>query len=95
MTFKQNLFINKYLNYRNATKAVLEVYDVRNRNSAAVIGCRLLRNTNVKSEINRILEAEESIPSQIVILINNVLNYGSTREQLSVINVVLKLYGIL
>ena len=95
MTIKQQLFIRKYLEIKNATKAVLNVYSVKNRNSAAVIGCRLLRNVNVQREISSILESEESILSRTVKLIDNVTKYGSAREQLKVTQMVLKLYGLL
>lgn len=95
MTLKQTLFVKEYLEHRNATKAVLNAYDVKNTNSAAVIGCKLLRNVKVHGEISRILEAEGSTLSRVVALIDNIMKYGSTREQLKVIQVVLKLYGLL
>lgn len=95
MTIKQKLFIKQYLEHRNATKAALNVYDAKNTNSAAVIGCNLLRNIKVQGEISRILEAEGSVLSRTVKLIDNVSNSGSPREQLKVIQVVLKLYGLL
>lgn len=95
MTLKQKLFIREYLEYRNVTKAVLNVYDVKNTNSAGVIGCRLLRNVKVQEEISRILEAEGSVLSRVVALIDNVMKYGSGREQIKVIQIVLKLYGLL
>lgn len=95
MTIKQKLFIKKYLEYRNATKAVLEIYEVKNTNSAAVIGYNLLRNINVRRELERITEAKESIPSRIVTMMDNVMTVGSTREQLKMTQVVLKLYGLL
>ncbi len=95
MTLKQRLFIKKYLELRNATQAVLKVYDVKSRNSAAVIGCRLLRNVNVRQEIDRTIETDGSIPSRIVELIDNVYKYGSIREQLKTAQLILKIYGLL
>ncbi len=95
MTIKQQLFIRKYLEIKNATKAALKVYDVKNTNSAAVIGCRLLRNVNVQKEISSVLEADDSILTRTVKLIDNVMKYGSGREQIKVITIVFKLYGLL
>ncbi len=95
MTLKQKLFIKEYLEHRNATKAVLNVYDAKNSNSAGVIGSRLLRNVKVNEEIKRILEVEGSVQSHTVKLIDYVSNYGSPREQLKAIQIVLKLYGLL
>lgn len=95
MTIKQQLFVRKYLELRNATKAVLEAYDVKNTNSAAVIGCRLLRNVNVRREIDRTIETEGSIPSRIVELIDNVYENGSVREQLKIAQLIFRFYGLL
>lgn len=95
MTIKQQLFVRKYLELRNATKAVLEAYDVKNTNSAAVIGCRLLRNVNVRREIDRTIETEGSIPSRIVKLIENVSENGSTSDQLKVAQMLLRFYGLI
>jgi len=95
VTLKQQLYIKKYIEHRNATKAVLDVYNVKNTNSAAVIGCNLLRNVKVQEEISRILEAERSVLSRTVKLLDYVTNYGTPRDQLKAIQVVLKLYGLL
>lgn len=95
MTIKQRLFITEYLEHRNATKAVFNVYDVKNSNSAGVIGSRLLRNVKVQEEISRILEVEGSVISRVVVLIDNVMKHGSTHEQLKMTQVVLRLYGLL
>lgn len=61
MTLKQQIFIKKYIEFNgNATKAVLEIYNVKNKNSAGVIGSRLLRNVKVLNEINNIIKADKS-----------------------------------
>lgn len=95
MTIKQQLFINEYLKHRNATQAVIRVYDVSNKNSASVIGCRLLRNVKVQEAIDRIHESERSVLSRTVDLLDNVLNNGSPHDQLKACKVALKLYGLL
>lgn len=95
MTIKQRLFINGYLEHKNATKAVSNVYNVKNANSAGVIGCRLLRNVKVQGEISRNLEAEGSVLSRTVQLLKNVSDYGTPHDQLKACQVVLRLYGLL
>lgn len=52
MTFKQRLFLKLYTRSLNATEAAYTVYNVKSRQSAAVIGSRLLRNVNVQKELN-------------------------------------------
>lgn len=95
LSYKQQLFINEYLKHRNATQAVIRVYDVSNKNSASVIGSRLLRNVKVREAISRNLEAEGSVLSRTVQLLKNVSDYGTPHEQLKACQVVLKLYGLL
>lgn len=95
MTLKQKLFIQKYLEFRNATRAVLEIYHAKNRNSAGVIGYNLLRNVKVRKEIDRITEAEGTIPSCIVKLIENVSENGSTRDQIKVAKLLFRFYGLI
>jgi len=56
MTLREQLFISKYIETCNATRAAMEVYGCKNRNVAAVTGYRLLRNVNVSSQIENILE---------------------------------------
>ena len=58
MTIRQRLFIKFYFHSFNATEAALKAYNAKNRQSAAVIGSRLLRNVNVKREIHVAFKAE-------------------------------------
>lgn len=95
MTIKQQLFIREYLEHKNATKAVTRVYDVSNKNSAGVMGCRLLRNVKVQEAIDRNLEAERSALSRTVQLLKNVLDHGTPHDQLKACQVFLRLYGLL
>ena len=55
----------------------------------------MLRNVNVQKEISSVLEADDSILTRTVKLIDNVMKYGSGREQIKVITIVFKLYGLL
>lgn len=96
LSFKQQLFVQKYIQYNgNSTQAVLSVYNVKNTNSAAVIGCRLLRNVKVQEAISRILESEGSVLSRTVQLLANVSSHGTPRDQPKACQVILRLYGLL
>lgn len=55
LTLKQRLFAEEFLRTKNATKAVLKVYNVKNKNVAAVIGSENLRKPNIKQYITKLL----------------------------------------
>ena len=74
---------------------MLIVYNVKNTNSAAVIGYKLLRNVKVQDEISRILEGEGSVLSRTVQLLKDVSDHGTSHDQLKACQVILKLYGLL
>lgn len=95
MTLKQRLFVSKYLEFRNATKEALEIYDTKNRNSASVIGCRLLRNVKVKKEIYNILEADMSFSSYIVNQLKNSIEKSSGIEQVRALQLAFRLHGFI
>lgn len=46
LTFKQRAWLDKYLETKNATEAAMQVYDVKNRESAKVIGHENLTKLN-------------------------------------------------
>ena len=81
------------MKYGNATKAVYDIYNVKKRNSAAAIGCRLLRNVNVRKEIDRIFETEESIPVSIAALIKQMLEHGNWKERIFALKMAMKIHG--
>jgi len=56
LTTKQEKFVFEFLRTGNATQAYLKVYDGKNKSSAGVFGCRLLRNDKVKAEIEKLRE---------------------------------------
>lgn len=93
MTLKQRLFVSKYLEYGIATKAALEVYNAKNRSSAAVIGSRLLRNVNVKREIDCIFEANKTFPAYIVINLKKSIENGTPSERIKALQMALRLQG--
>ena len=60
LTVKQQAFVNKYTDpsqptFGNGTQSALQVYQVSTPNSAGVAAHALIRNPNVNSEIDRIL----------------------------------------
>lgn len=55
LTEKQRLFCVYFVKSFNATKAYQKAYDV-SKNTAAVNGCRLLRNANIQNEIKELKE---------------------------------------
>lgn len=77
----------------NATEAAFHLYNVKNRKSAAVIGSRLLRNVNVIREIERVYEAEESIPTLMVKLLKETLEHGTGKEHVQAIKIAMRLHG--
>lgn len=94
MTIKQRLFIQRYLKYGNATRAAFDTYNVKKRNSAGVIGSRLLRNVKVIEEINSISEAEKEFPVLIVDLLKDVLKNGNGKDKVEAIKIGMRLHGI-
>lgn len=60
MTKNRNIFIDEYLIDLNATRAYKVAYPkVKNDNTAAVNGSKLLRNTKVKKEIEKRMKERE------------------------------------
>ena len=57
LTPKQSLFIDHYIETFNATEAYVRVFEPKNRVTAATEGSKLLRNPQIKVEIDRRLEA--------------------------------------
>lgn len=94
MTLKQQIFVKKYFKYGgNATKAVLDTYSVKSNNSASVIGSNLLRNVKVKSEINRIIEADRTFLPYVIDALRKFIENGKPYEKLEAIKLGFKLYG--
>ena len=91
MTIKQQIFVRKYLDFRNATKAVMEIYDTANRNSAAVIGCKLLRKANIKSEIEREIEATGVLSMSRIEMIKSIINDQKIKDKIGMIRFFLEI----
>jgi phage terminase small subunit len=94
MTLKQKMFIKKYIEFNgNATKAALEVYNVKNRNTAGAVGSRLLRNVKVKEEISRIIEIDKSFLPYIIGELKDLIENGDCKQQAEAIKLGFKLLG--
>ena len=98
MTIKQKLFVRLYLKSLNATEAALAVYRATSRQSAAVIGSRLLRNVNVQREINDALEANgltlESVIENLVTIAKATPNKVTANDVLRANIEILKLTSL-
>ncbi len=95
MTLKQKAFIKKYIEHNgNATKAVKDIYNVRNDNSASVIGSRLLRNVKVSREIDRIIEADKTFLPYILNELKYSIENGSEVSKYKALMFAFKLHGI-
>lgn len=91
MTIKQQIFVRKYLEFRNATKAVMEIYDTTNRKSAAVIGCKLLRNANIKSEIDHVIEANSVVSTSKIEIIKSIIDDIKVKDKITMIRFYLEI----
>ena len=56
LTAKQEKFVFEFMKTGNATQAYLKVYGGKNKASAGVFGCRLLKNDKVQAEIENLRE---------------------------------------
>lgn len=96
LSFKQRLFIQQYLQLNgNGTQAALRVYNVKNTATASQISYENLRKPKVQEAISSFLEADSSVLSRTVQLLENVSDHGTPHDQLKACQVVLKLYGLL
>ena len=57
LTPKQSLFIDHYIETLNGTESYLKAFGTQNRVTAATESSKLLRNPQIKAEIDRRLEA--------------------------------------
>lgn len=53
LTPKRDAFINRYLETGNATQAVVDTYDVKDRSVARAMGSEILATPNVQQEMQR------------------------------------------
>jgi hypothetical protein len=60
LTYKQKKFVKEYINTNgNGTKAVLNVYDTKDKRTAAMIASKNLTKDNVQEELKQLLQREE------------------------------------
>lgn len=53
---REQLFCAIYVRCFNATRAYMKAFDHKNKNSASVLGCRMLKNPEVEAEIRKLKE---------------------------------------
>lgn len=93
LTLRQSNFVKKYIEFANATEAAAQVYNVKNRNVAGVIGWENLRKHKVVEAINASFMAGQVSPVSIAQTIKQVMINGTPRQQLRAIEIYLKAIG--
>lgn len=59
ITIKQKKFIDRYIETGNATQAAFEVFNVKSRHNAKILGWNYLQKPKVKKEVERLMEKHE------------------------------------
>ena len=95
MTIKQRLFVQKYLEFGNATEAAAQVYNVKNRKVAAQIGYENLRKPDIKEAIDAYLVREDLSPSYVAEMMVDVLQNGTPSQKLEICNMYFKVNGLI
>jgi len=75
LTAKQQAFIAYYVKYHNATRAARLAGYEGDDNTLGVTGFDLLRNPNVKGEIERLFRERLASPSEVLDLINTTAKF--------------------
>lgn len=70
LTLKQHAFVDNYIQTGNATDATVKAGYTQDRDSAAQVGSRLLRNVKVQQEIKRRLGISIAGPSEVLELLS-------------------------
>jgi len=94
MTLKQKLFAEKYLEFGNGTRAVLDTYNVKDANVASSIAYKNLRKPEIQAEINRYLRRRDVSLEAIIDSLKNIIDHGTPGQQLEANLIVLKMYGL-
>lgn len=95
MTLKQKLFINKYLEYGNATEAAMQVYSTKKRNVAAQIGYENMRRPYIKQAIQSYLEHKMRLPTYVAEAFIDVLQNGTMSQKFETSRMYLKMQELL
>lgn len=99
LTLKQRNFVKKYLEFANATEAAEQAYNVKNRKVAAQIGYENLRKHDVLQTISEYFVREDLSPSyvsdRIVKMMVETIKNGTPTQQLKVVELYLKVNGII
>lgn len=94
MTLKQKIFVNKYLEFGNATEAAMFVYNTEKRNVAAQIGYENLRKHDVKKAIEGYFERIDRVPFYAAKAFVDVLNNGTTMQKFNASIAYFKVMGL-
>lgn len=95
MTIKQRLFVKYYLEYGNATEAVMRAYNTKKRNVAAQVGFENLRKPEMKAVVEEQLKLANPNPSDIAKAFTDVLINGTARQKLDASITYFKIMGLL
>lgn len=95
MTIKQQIFVNKYLEFGNASEAAMWVYNTSKRNVAAQIGYENLRNPYIKEAIQSYLEHKMCLPTYVAEAFVDVLKNGTMMQKYEASRTYLKMQGLI
>ena len=69
----------------------MDIYDTVNRKSAAVIGSKLLRNANIRSEIQNVIEATSNISMSKIEIIKSIIGDRKVKDKIALISFYLEI----
>lgn len=94
MTIKQKIFVNKYIEFGNATEAAMWVYNTKKRNVAAQIGYENMRKPYIKEAIDSYLTHKVRLPTYIAEAFVDVLKNGTVSQRLNASIAYFKIMGL-
>lgn len=94
MTIKQKFFLNKYLEFGNATQAAFCAYNTQKRNVAAQIGYENLRKHDVKQAIQGHFERIDRVPFYVAESFVDILKNGTVSQRLNASIAYFKIMGL-
>lgn len=94
MTIKQKIFVNKYIEFGNATEAAFYVYNTPKRNVAAQIGYENLRKPEIKQAIEWYFTHKNPDLISIVKTLKDALDNGTIAQRLRAGIVYFKIMGL-
>lgn len=95
MTLKQKIFVNKYLEFGNATEAAMFVYNTNKRNVAAQIAYENLRKPYIKEAIQSYLTHKQRLTIYVAEAFVDVLKNGTMMQKYEASKTYFKIQGLL